>query len=126
MARRVRLPVRMAQRLFQDDLGVMWQAWETIPSAAERRTRGERRRGSGGPPAGGRERRVLADRRRRAEQRIPVSRGYERGWLTFESGAEKRRLVPVPLHWEELSDGALAELCALAASVPRRRGRLIE
>ena len=32
----------MAHREFVDDEGVDWQAWEVIPSTAERRTSGER------------------------------------------------------------------------------------
>lgn len=116
----------MAHRVFIDDLGIEWQVWETTPSSAERRLRGERRQSARGPLPGLPDRRAGADRRRVAEARVRVTAGYERGWLTFESRGEKRRLMPVPAGWEHLSEAALAELCALATPVPKRFGRLIE
>lgn len=51
--------------------------------------------------------------------RIP---GYERGWLTFESSSGSvRRLTPVPLDWERVSDVQLAMLCRAATDAPQRR-----
>jgi hypothetical protein len=45
---------------------------------------------------------------------------YQSGWLSFDSGTERRRLSPVPDDWRSMSDEALRELCLRAESVPRR------
>jgi hypothetical protein len=45
---------------------------------------------------------------------------YSNGWLTFECDDDKRRLVPVPLHWPELSDRELLALLEQAVPVPAR------
>lgn len=50
-----------------------------------------------------------------------VSPHLKEGWLAFESSAEKRRLAPIPEHWEELPVETLARLCENAAFV-RERG----
>lgn len=48
--------------------------------------------------------------------------GYERGWLTFESASGVvRRLTPVPLDWEHVSEVQLSMLCRAAALAPARR-----
>jgi hypothetical protein len=39
-----------------------------------------------------------------------LSSGFEKGWLTFESKSERRRLAPIPPHWEDLSDAGLRAL----------------
>ncbi len=51
--------------------------------------------------------------------------GFVDGWLVFETadGRDKRRLYPVPVNWEELSDEALDLLCARAESVKGGSGR---
>ena len=52
---------------------------------------------------------------------VPIP-GYERGWLSFESSSGTiRRLTPVPLDWERVSDVQLALLCRAATEVRRRR-----
>jgi hypothetical protein len=51
----------------------------------------------------------------------PVSPHLTRGWLTFESAVEKRRLAPIPEGWDQLPAEALAQLCEEAAFV-RVRG----
>jgi hypothetical protein len=38
----------------------------------------------------------------------------EAGWLSFESGTERRRLAPIPYGWETLTADKLAELCTRA------------
>ena len=43
-----------------------------------------------------------------------VSPGLERGWLSFVSPSEKRRLAPFPAGWQAASDRELAQLCAAA------------
>lgn len=55
--------------------------------------------------------------------RPAVSDRFRNGWLSFDSGTETRRLVPVPPDWTALSDQALCELCERAEVSPRRRSR---
>lgn len=64
----------------------------------------------------GPERRSDADRRAR---QATLLRSLEGGWLTFESEAEKRRLVPIPAGWEQLPDPELERLRVLARPVPK-------
>jgi hypothetical protein len=45
---------------------------------------------------------------------------YQSGWLSFDSGQERRRLSPVPEDWRTMSEDGLRELCARAEAVPRR------
>lgn len=33
---------------------------------------------------------------------------FRSGWLTFDNGAERRRLAPIPPGWEELPDERLS------------------
>jgi hypothetical protein len=42
--------------------------------------------------------------------------------LTFESLFEKRRLIPIPAHWEDLSQGELRGLCDKAKRIARTEG----
>jgi hypothetical protein len=44
------------------------------------------------------------------------------GWLAFESGAERRRLTPIPSDWAEADDEALCVLLARAAPPTRDPG----
>lgn len=91
----------MAYREFTDTHGVVWQAWEVIPSSAERRSSGERRFGA----------RDRVDRRVRQEQtRVKLDHGMAHGWLVFESAAEKRRVHPIPDDWSSRSDEQLVAL----------------
>jgi hypothetical protein len=53
----------------------------------------------------------------------PLKGTYPQGWLTFDSGTEKRRLSPIPEDWQGFSDGQLAQLLERAEVAPRRRGR---
>jgi hypothetical protein len=49
---------------------------------------------------------------------------FSQGWLSFDSGAEKRRLSPIPDGWREMSEAQLAELSERAErAVTRRRPR---
>jgi hypothetical protein len=100
----------VAHREFVDGKGVVWQAWEVIPSSAERRTGGgERRFGA----------RTSRDRREREQIRAHLEDGMAHGWLVFESPIEKRRLHPIPPRWSDCSDDELAELCRLAEAAAR-------
>jgi hypothetical protein len=94
----------MAHREFIDAAGVQWQAWEVIPSTAERRGTGERRFGA----------RDRADRRVRQQPRVKMEDGLAQGWLVFECATEKRRLHPIPEGWSTLTEVGLSQLAALA------------
>ncbi len=52
---------------------------------------------------------------------VPEMRGVvgsmQGGWLTFESGEVRRRLVPIPANWHGASLGELRELCRKAEPV---------
>lgn len=99
----------MAHREFIDADGVEWQVWEVIPSTAERRGSGERRFGT----------RAAGERRTQQQLRVRMEEGLADGWLVFECATEKRRLLPVPQGWSELSDDALAALGRSAVVAPR-------
>ena len=109
----------MSYRTFVDRDGSYWQVWDSQPTKFERRMNtGERRR----PQYfawGGTERRSGTDRRTSSQRRIVLSDGHGRGWLTFESLHEKRRLIPIPPRWEDLSQGELRYLCEKAKRIAR-------
>jgi hypothetical protein len=44
---------------------------------------------------------------------------FGNGWLCFESASAKRRLTPIPLEWQGLSDANLVQLLAEAKLVNR-------
>ena len=48
---------------------------------------------------------------------------YQRGWLCFDAGVEKRRFSPIPDDWQTITDQQLVYLSQRAEPVPRRRGR---
>ncbi|MDQ3950468.1 MAG: hypothetical protein M3282_08975 [Gemmatimonadota bacterium] len=55
---------------------------------------------------------------------FPQLRGpFSHGWLSFDSGTEKRRLSPIPEDWQRMSDEQLAQLLERAEVASRRRGR---
>ena len=43
----------------------------------------------------------------------------QKGWLTFESDAERRRLAPVPRDWEEAGAERMELYCRAAEAVTR-------
>lgn len=47
---------------------------------------------------------------------------YAKGWLTFESEQELRRLAPMPGDWDVRPEAELEQLCRQAAEVPRHTG----
>ena len=110
----------MSLREFRDEHGVEWRAWDVRPQTVERRV-------SPTPPSG-----VPiapeADRRKRhdpTEVRLRMRPGWEGGWLSFESVAEKRRLVPVPENWEDAPLEQMRKWLAAATPFPKR-GSFIE
>ena len=109
----------MSYRTFVDRDGSYWQVWDSQPTRVERRLSGADRRHSRHLPWKGTERRLGTDRRLTEQRRITLSEGYGAGWLTFESLQEKRRLIPIPAHWDTLSQVDLRALCEKAKRVSK-------
>lgn len=109
----------MSYRTFVDRDGAYWQVWDSQPSKVERRMSADDRRHLKHFAWSGSERRSGIDRRTINQRRITLSAGYGRGWLTFESLVEKRRLVPIPSGWEEASNTALRTLCDQAKRIAK-------
>ena len=82
----------MALREFKDGAGRAWQAWDTYPA-------------SGHDSALGRY--MAAQPAQAGLQRTTVRQRFEAGWLTFQSGEVRRRLVPIPSDWENADDATL-------------------
>lgn len=109
-------------RVFADATGAEWIVWEVRPEKVlfgrvERRVGNDRR--LLGAPDPVIERRRVAERRTGAPdgegERVPPGVG---GWLAFQSGTMRRRLVPVPPGWRDLPDEELVALCRRAAPAP--------
>ena len=119
----------MAHHWFEDAHGVQWEAWDVVPTSAERRERERRTHLSLSAtrqlPLGSAERRRGDRRRFQTDARAPISPALIRGWVVFQSRGERRRLAPIPLGWERLGTGELRALCQQAAPSAKPR-RLIE
>jgi hypothetical protein len=90
----------MPHRKFRDAKGSLWDVWDVHPTGMERR-RNERRNGQ----------RRLRERRNREEGGlVGVPKNLRRGWLAFQAGRERRRLVPIPLDWISLPEEDLRVL----------------
>ena len=120
----------MAHRSFIDSSGVSWDVWEVRPHG-ERRAGGERRQLSlddprVDPPV--LEQRRGVERRRTAgdDGSYLTTRASGDGWLTFDSGRERRRLAPIPTTWATASPAELAVLCARATIAAASRPRVAE
>jgi hypothetical protein len=109
----------MSYRTFVDNDGAYWQVWDSQPSKVERRTSADDRRHIKRFPWRGVERRSGVDRRTINQRRITLSEGYGRGWLTFESLDEKRRLIPIPSGWEDATNTTLRTLCDQAKRIAK-------
>jgi hypothetical protein len=97
------------RRTVRDASGTEWQVWE-VHAMLEERRRSRERRQSRGPDRG---------RRTNAVDVAGLVRESLGGWLVFRSSGERRRLVPVPWHWETMSDEAL--VAALRDATHTRR-----
>jgi hypothetical protein len=106
-------------RTFVDRDGSYWQVWDSQPTKVERRMSATDRRRPSYLPWRNPERRSGLDRRVTSQRRITLAEGYGSGWLTFESLTEKRRLLPIPGRWEEMSQGELRALCERAKRVAK-------
>ena len=100
----------MTYREFLDDQGQQWEVWEIRPISIERRLNEERRRYP-----------RLSDRRTSSVQ-LKIRGLHRDGWLTFQCGTRRRRLVPIPEHWDSSSDAELIAL--LKRATPLGRGEL--
>jgi hypothetical protein len=115
----------MGHRTFVDPRGIAWNVTAIAPQMTERRL-GDRRSPLNASVDFRVERRRASDRRHIREVRAPVRAGFELGWLVFDSGDEKRRLAPIPAHWEEMTPQQLIALCAQAKPTQQRWTRLVE
>ena len=107
--------------LFRSDV------WDVVPQWADRRAGSERRRLNvddvPDPP--------VLDQRRGDERRtgtapenvsrVKISGDFSAGWLAFESRGERRRLSPIPPHWDSAPEAELARWCERASAAPKRR-----
>lgn len=116
----------MPIRSFRTDDGVTWQVWNVVPGRSdvpERRVGYDRRSPDPVIRYTGPERRACEDRRKPPNFLSPH---LATGWLAFECPTEKRRLTPIPQHWDQLSDAELERLCRSANPVapiqPLNRG----
>lgn len=82
----------MAERTFTAADGTRWQAWDVVPSQH-------------------------TDWSGRALRHLPEA--LAQGWLCFESGAEKRRMYPIPAGWDTECEPRLREYCQRAHPVTR-------
>ena len=89
----------MAYRVFTGQDGRAWTVWVVLPSPRDRGTRLD-------PNAAPRE---------------SLGPEYARGWLAFVTRAERRRLAPIPIGWEEMTVAGLERLCRVASVVRRSR-----
>ena len=108
-------------RTFVDEQGTEWTAWEVRPGvgslARPERRAGDRRRETAPEPVV--ERRRTPDRRVRASRARAALVPRNAGWLAFQAGTVRRRLVPIPSDWDEMSDVELRALCRSATPVAR-------
>ncbi len=105
----------MAYRTFVGRRNTYWQAWDVRPERIERRSM-ERRAATAA--RWDQPERRQGERRRLDQKRILLDDGLGSGWLVFESKSEKRRLTPIPIDWDTLSESELRFLCDKAKIVP--------
>jgi len=97
----------MPHRQFKDNGDILWEVWDVHPLEVARRLIGK-----------GQE----LDEAARRRSRTGVARELVAGWLCFENAqGGKRRLHPIPVDWDRLTDEQLQELWALAKTAPSRR-----
>ena len=96
----------MPMREYRDAADVLWHVYEVRPlTPISRRPTLENIGSTSGPSS---------------ESQVSGS-GDERGWLCFESGDNKRRLIPIQPGWEQLGEADLERLCARAEPARPRR-----
>jgi len=96
----------MPHRQFKDYGDILWEVWDVHPLEIAGRLIGNGE----------------IDDSLRRRSRSGVSRELAAGWLCFESAqGGKRRLHPIPVDWDRLSDEQLQELWTQAKHAPTRR-----
>jgi hypothetical protein len=101
----------------------MCNVWEVSAESLSHRSRPVRkfeRRGQDILAYTGPERRNQ-ERRKSAERLLTTLRDFSEGWLAFDCGGEKRRLVPIPSGWDELSEAGLHRLWQRAEPASRSK-----
>jgi hypothetical protein len=82
----------MALRTFTTRDGVTWNVWNVVPTLSHN------------------------------ARKLTLSTGMIEGWLCFEGGGLKRRIIPVPADWESWSEeqleAALSDAQAVQVRVP--------
>ena len=58
-----------------------------------------------------------------SSRRILVQTDLQAGWLAFQCGEKRRRLAPLPVGWNEMTDQALLALMATANPIQPRAVR---
>lgn len=114
----------MPLRSFPSSDGREWQVWSVIPGSrpgSERRAGFDRRSPDPVLRYTGEERRGQ-ERRRRAAIALPPE--LVSGWLIFEGPGERRRLTPIPPHWDALPESELERLLTRAHPAGRIRDGL--
>lgn len=101
----------MTHRIIRDPSGQSWDVWQVEPLVWNDITREV----EGGV--------ARADAHELALPSL-IDPALANGWLCFESRGERRRLAPIPLGWERMTDSELEALCAWAAVVPRTYGNV--
>lgn len=95
----------MSHRVFADSLDRKWNVWTVVPSRVERRQQQDAAAWTG------------PHRRCQEEYRVRLGGQFTYGWLAFESAGEKRRLAPIPEHWEEMTPNEFKQLMSRATPV---------
>lgn len=108
----------MPYRTFADEHGKSWEIWDVRPERVERR--GVERRQEMEKPWAGPERRGADDRRQVRQFRVRLDYPLSEGWLVFKSDEQKRRLAPIPPHWESLRGQELIQLWQKADVIVER------
>lgn len=98
----------MTFREFVDPDGRPWEVWEVRPIAIERRLDDDRRT----VPR-------FAQDRRSVELQFALRGVLREGWLTFQSGDDKRRTSPIPPGRTSAPDDELIAMLARAVSLKR-------
>ena len=104
----------MALRQYTDRNGTTWNVWNIPSQFTPGRSGQDRRqnRAAGHTP----------ERRTRHDRRVRPATGLEGGWVCFQAGEEKRRLVPVPRDWDRCAEEEMERYLSRAVPVPSRAG----
>ena len=94
----------MEHRTLVDSQGVVWDIWEVQAASNE-----QRRAAAPVPPEG------TPERRGSRSQRSP----RRAGWLAIQNATERRRVVPAPDDWREMTDDQLGAVVVASAGTGR-------